>query len=568
MKNTNIIITILGLFLMLSCTSVLDKEDFTAITPNDVWNSAEMIDAVINDIQGSLMPGWDYNASVSDEAPDPQGQMNDFLKGTATIDGWDHWYYTDIEKINQFLEKIKQTNFTEEIPAWEGQALFWRSWCYFNMVKGYGGVPLILEPQDPTNQESLFVKRSSTSACFEQIVKDLDKSIADLPDEWTGDNYGRIDKGAAMAFKGRVLLFWASPLFNPSNEVTRWQDAYEANKDAIDFLSGLGKGLLSDFSKIWTEEQNKEVIMLNQFYYPDHVYAQNSIRPLSYSRNAYGQCMPMLNTVNAFPMRDGSDFNPLTTAYDTLFMHRDDRFYATVAYNGCDYKIGELRDGEHLWIGRTSSDGMLEYAVHNPAEAYSYNITGFMNKKGLDPTLLKTTAEQATVDWIEIRYAEVLMNYGEAANEIGKASEALDVLYQIRARANILPGNDNHYGIKETTTEQIRERYIKECFVEFLFEGKRLDDLRRWKRFDIVNDQVKQYGIVSWLKSGEALPELTDNINQIWSKFEPRVVEVTPLFSYNWKDQYYFYAIPKRHLDGNPNLEQNNSWGGTFDPLQ
>ncbi len=568
MKNTNIMILASCLFLSISCTSVLDKEDYSSITPSDVWSSADMIDAVLNDIYGSLMPGWDYDASVSDEAPDPQGEMNVFLKGTATIDDWDCWLYNDIEEINLFLEKMQGTDFTDEIPEWEGQALFWRSWCYFKMVKGYGGVPLIIEPQDVTDTESLFVTRSSTSECFEQICADLDSAIAELPDEWDGDDYGRIDKGTAMAFKGRVLLFWASPLFNPSNDITRWQEAYEANKDAVDFLSGLGKGLLSDFSEIWTEEQNKEVIMVNQFYYPDHVYAQNSIRPMSYSSDSYGHCMPMLNTVNTFPMRDGSDFDPLTTAYDTLFKSRDDRFYATIAYNGCDYKIGDLNDGEHLWIGRTSSGGMLEYAVHNPAETFSYNITGFMDKKGLDPSLTKETIYEATVDWVEIRFAEVLMNYGEAANELGKTSEALDILYQIRKRASILSGDDSHYGIKETTTDEIRERYIKERFVEFLFEGKRLDDLRRWKRFDIVNDQVKQYGIVSWLKSGEELPELTDDIYQIWNKFEPSVVEVTPLHTYNWKDEYYFYAIPKEHLDSNPNLEQNNNWGGTFDPLQ
>ena len=144
----------------------------------------------------------------------------------------------------------------------------------------------------------------------------------------------------------------------------------------------------------------------------------------------------------------------------------------------------------------------------------------------------------------------------------------MNVLYQIRKRANIEPGADNRYGIKETTQSDIRERYIKERFVEFLFESKRLDDLRRWRRFDIINDQKKQYGIQSWLKPGYDIPKITDDINEIWDHFEPHIVEVTPQYTYGLKEQYYFYAIPRRHLDANPKLKQNKNWdGGEFDPL-
>ena len=115
----------------------------------------------------------------------------------------------------------------------------------------------------------------------------------------------------------------------------------------------------------------------------------------------------------------------------------------------------------------------------------------------------------------------------------------------------------------------IRERYIKERFIEFLFENKRLDDLRRWRRFDIVNNQQKRYAIESWLKPGIDIPKKTDDINAIWDHFEIKVVEESPRYTYNMKDQYYFYAIPKKHLDANSKLQQNNNWdGGTFDPLK
>ncbi len=567
MKKYHIIITIA--LLLQSCTSVLDKEDFSAITPNDVWTNEKMINALIDDIHGSSMPAWAYDGHLSDEAPQSRATMDAFLQGTATIDYWDHWHYKNIEKVNLFLKNIEETEFTDQIPGWRGQGLFWRSWYYFDMVKGYGGVPLILEPQDINNKESLFVERAPTTTCFAQIVKDLDEAISVLPDNWDSNEYGRIDKGTVMAFKGRVLLFFASPLFNPEGNSQRWEEAYKANKEAVDYLRNQGKGLYPNYADIWYNERNEEVIMVNQFFAPDHKYNQNGIRPMSYTRDDVARNLPLMNTVNTFPMRDGSDFDPEVIAYDTLFKHRDDRFYAIVAYNGSDLNIKELKPGEHIWTGRDQNGISIEFPIHNPGETFDPINTGFLCKKSLDPNIDKSTVGDATVDWVEIRFAEVLMNYGECANETGKTEEALQVLYDIRKRANILPGTDNKYGLKETSQDQIRERYIKERFVEFLYESKRLDDLRRWRRFDIVNSQKKQYGIQTWLKPGKSIPAITDDINEIWDWFEPHIVEVTPLYSYNLKENQYFYAIPRKHLDSNSKLEQNNNWdGGTFDPLK
>ena len=87
-----------------------------------------------------------------------------------------------------------------------GQALFWRAWNYWDKVFTLGGVPLILEVQDVSDINSLLVSRNSTSECMAQIVKDLDEAISLLPDTWDDANYARIDKGCAMALKGRILF--------------------------------------------------------------------------------------------------------------------------------------------------------------------------------------------------------------------------------------------------------------------------------------------------------------------------------------------------------------------------
>ena len=239
------------------------------------------------------MPEWPVNGSAADEGTDGDIGMNEFLKGIATLDSKNNWQYTTIDKINLFLSKIDGTPYSAEtIKQFKGQALFWRAWVYFSMVKDYGGVPLILNPQDITNIDGLFVKRNKTSECFTQIIKDLDDAISNLPDVFSGTDYGRIDKGTALAFKGRVLLFYASPLFNPSNDAARWQAAYTATKRQKIFWKARGKGLYSTFKNIWTTERNKEVIMVNQFFAPDHYqyWFQASLRPM-FITNGSGDSM-------------------------------------------------------------------------------------------------------------------------------------------------------------------------------------------------------------------------------------------------------------------------------------
>lgn len=563
-------IAMLPLLFLSSCNKVLDKNNLGVFGGEQVWTSETMTSAYLSNIYASLMPGWPVNGAASDEATDGNPGLGAYLQGTATIDSRNNWQYTVIDKINLFLTKIDGTPYAaDKIKAYKGQALFWRAWVYFSMVKDYGGVPLILGVQDYKNPAFLFVKRNSTTECFAQINSDLDSAVLLLQPAFTGADFGRIDKGTALAFKGRVSLFYASPLFNPTNDVARWQAAFLATKIAKEYLVGQGKGLYPSFGSIWNTEQNSEVIMMNQFYKPDHYTDQAAVRPLFITKDAWGANEPALALVNAFPMKDGSVFDPTKAlAYDTLFKYRDDRFYATLTFNGGKYNTPDFKPGENIWTGYNSDGLSLEKILHN--NNANNGRSGFWQIKGLDPTLDKTNVHFGTVDWIEIRFAEVLMNYGEAANESGNTAEALQVLYTIRNRAGILPGSGN-YGITASSTPTLREVYINERFVEFAFEGKRWDDLRRLRRFDILNSQLSKKAVLMWMKPGAAVPIISDDIYDptVWSRFTPKIIDnIDAPYTYNVLDKYYFYAIPKTHLDKNANLLQNKDWGGTFDPLQ
>ena len=443
------------------------------------------------------------------------------------------------------------------------------------MVSDYGGVPLILEAQQPTTDLTQLQKpRNKTSECVTQILKDLDDAIALLPDAFTDNDLGRIDKGAAMAFKGRVLLFYASSLFNGLGGVATWQKAYDANKAAKEFLDARGKGLHSPYSKIWDDELNKEVVMGRRYNYPQATYFQGGLMPLKWSKDDVGYDRPSLELVNAFPMKDGSSWESQTRNYDTLFRNRDDRFYANIYYNGSpnQYLKGMRDDKTYLWTYFTSISNYngatgLEGTHNQVTEDPLWSNSSFYRIKAIDKNIDKGTVYNGAVDWIEIRYAEVLMNYGECANELGKPTEALDVLKQIRSRAGVLPGITDDYGITALTMADIKDAYQKERFVEFSFENKRWNDLRRWKMFDYLRGLPQRHGIAVLLKPGESnVTPLTD-INTAWGKFTSTVIE-TDAVNIAVQDQYYIYGIPKSILDRNPLLKQNNNWGGDFDPLQ
>ena len=581
MKNKfNISILVFIVILSAGCTKVLDKSNLTAVNPADVWSDAAISKAYLDDIYAKMMPGNPSGSgNNTDEGVPYQKQTNIWLQGGATYDSYDIYkdQFTNIRSINIFLSNIDNASFDDDSKrSFKGQALFWRAWAYYQLTKSYGGVPVITAPQAPTSDlNDLQLPRNKTTECIAQIVKDLDDAVALLPDVWTGEDVGRIDKCAAMAFKGRVLLFFASPLFNPSGDQSKWQAAYDACLAAKKECDAQAKGLYAPYSKIWDDELNKEVVMVRRYNYPQATYFQGGLIPLNFSQDDVGYDRPSLELVNAFPRKDGSKWNTATMSYDTLFRSRDDRFYETVYYNGSPYQyLAKMKSmNTYLW---TYFDVVDDYnsgtgitGTHNPVTTDPlWSNSSFYRIKAIDKTSnMATSVYNAGVDWPEIRYAEVLMNYGEAANELGKTTEALDVLYAIRARANILAGASGKYGITATAVPDIRTAYQNERFVEFAFENKRLDDLRRWKLFGYLRALPQRHGLGIVLKSGQTDVQPMDDINTVWTKFSSTVIK-TDLADIAIKDDYYIYGIPLTYINRNPKLLQNNNWGGTFDPLQ
>ena len=577
-------------FTLVQCGDPLDKENLAAITADLVWSTPEIAEGLVNDMYGSFMPGtaWDfdgfYNSTDEGGSIDRNATISSqYLRGTIISSSYDYYPYTEIRRINIFLASVDDATFAVETKnVLKGQALFWRAWAYFHMVRAYGGVPLILQAAEPDDTESIFVPRNKTSECFTQIIKDLDEAIPLLNPK---NENGRVDKIAAMAFKGKVLLFKASPQFNRSNNPALWQEAYAANKDALAFADSQGKGLYDDYRNIWLDEMNREVIMVRRYTYPSYTnsYSQAGMRPLAYARGAVGFNIPSLELVNAYPMKDGSRWDPATMDYRKLHENRDERFYASIAYNGAAPYISPMFGNENMWTYWFDMDGDPGTGI-NGKEARQDDITDFGEFQGnyhsttsfypvkmLDQNITKINVEDGEVDWIVLRYAEVLMNFAEAANEAGHTDEALSALYQIRARARIEAG-DGRYGIQATTTDELRKVIQDERFVEFAFEDKRFWDLRRWRIYASTFNNLEgkyRHGLrIEYNGDVDSRPRFLTDINTVWDQFTVTVINDVEPTNVLEEDKYSFFGIPTSILDRNSKLEQNNTWGGTFDPLE
>jgi starch-binding outer membrane protein, SusD/RagB family len=593
-NTLGIALVAIGSILPIACKKGLDYTNTSAISPENVWKDPVMIGAFLNDIYASLMPGWSFDGNSSDEGYNGVKTLGNYQRGIISVDATtSSLTYAPIEKINFFLDNIGgvgSTVINDNLKAqYVGEAKFWRAWGYWNMVRNLGGVPLILKAQKET--DSLFVPRNKTSECVAQIVKDLDEAIAALPGKYSAaSDYGRITKVAAMAFKGQVLLWYASPLFNPTNQAARWQAAYDANKAAKEYAESQGHGLFANYRNIWYTERNKEVIMVRQYINPGATIAFNSIRPQPLTKDATNANQPILSLLLAYPKRDGSpmqfDKNQLTDpAYNQQFMtdfytNRDDRFYATITPGGVPYPTPDevspvYIKGNSFWdVFRFDGTKYVSAmaVIHNGMTGGGQ--TGFWDRKGLDTTLVAALYAQGQSDWPVIRYAEVLMNYGEAANELGgHQAEALDVLKQVRQRAGITAGGSGNYGITASTQAEFRDAYIKERQVEFAFENKRLPDLRRWKRYDILNSQVFKQTIYAVLNTGATVvPSETILNSTTRAKFTAvfkENLDDDANFKFNLDLNHWFYAIPPSQIALSKNvITQNSEWGGAFDPLQ
>lgn len=533
---------------------------------NAVYNSLPALHNRLSD--SYLDAATDDGVATRDKGGD--GSLENYRNGRlsagniASLDGsaWTN-FYKGIRRANLFLEKIEGYPSSTQLPKEEivrmkAETRALRAYFYFELMKRWGGVPLagdeVFDYDDDWN-----IPRSSIADCAKYIMDEISpespsscyKDLYDamsLPPAGLESSVGRINKGVALALISRLKLYLASPLYNETNDKDKWQEAADAAKAVIDLN-------VYDLYTVPTKKENpaflelfgvkeafpnKEAIMIKEAAAGTSVESNNS--PCGYQRNkSRGYTSPSQNLVDAFPMLDGKEIGDPASKYvydpQNPYENRDPRLTYTVFYNGSRW----LKRGVQTFNGgldRSDIPGLIT------------TQTGYYLRKFLG--LNEEKADNAGYNSVPhhyqiIRYAEILLNYAEALNEVDKdanAAEIEDCLIKLRKRAGIEPGADDRYGLPVAYTQDEMRRIIRnERRIELAFEEHRFWDIRRWKMAeDVMNRPVR--GV-------EIAKEADGTLRYKYVDVRPSTFDATKM---------YWYPIPRGEMQGNPELTQNPGW--------
>ena len=426
------------------------------------------------------------------------------------LDWWDNGYKL-IREANYFMESLSKSEGLDEayISQRMAEARFIRAFNYFALVKRYGGVPLITKTQsldDP--KEILYPMRDKEQAIYDFILSECELCAEDLPGKSLDADLGRATKYAALSLRCRAALYAASIaefgevkldglVGIPAESASKYyQIAYDA---ADEIIREGGFGLYDknadktqNFKDIFLDEGNKETIWAVR-----HTGSTRNASFWSYDfvqcpKNAWGggnKDMPYLEFVEEFEHIDGTPGKFDATVFDgrlwtleDLLANRDPRLFATVYTQGTifqgkmiDYHKGLIRPDGKIQDDTGSYEGVMtrgNYGVDGSMGS-SFGVMKYLNPSN-DNNLW---TNESSTDYIVFRYAETLLNFAEAALQLGYDGEALEKVNLIRERAGIAPLTS----IDHKAIEHERK-------VELAFEGHRYWDARRWR---VAADELK-----------------------------------------------------------------------------
>ena len=277
-----------------------------------------------------------------------------------------------------------------------------------------------------------------------------------------------------LALKGRVLLYNASPLFNPANDQSRWVAAAEACRAALDTALNTGYALHGNYGEIFIQYFNREVIWSRP---APGAFGDGGIDREMNPRgaNGYGNINPLQELVDDYEMKNtglpitdpASGYNP-QRPYDG----RDPRFAATILYPGA------------MWKGR-----LLDPNGADAPRSGQISTNYWPRKYQLESVNLFAGTGATDRKWVLMRTAELYLNYAEAENEArGPGSAVYNAINAVRARAGM---PDYGGGSKDAVREKIR----RERRIELALEDHRFWDVRRWKIAETI-DNREVHGVI------------------------------------------------------------------------
>ena len=569
-----------------ACNGVLDLTPTDQLSDAAVFADPKLTQAFLNDMYRGMGHGL-YEimlASVSDETHFIHDYHTSEIVTSiitssyrAALDDprFSHFNWSSnfsrIRQTNIFLSHIDATTFD---AAWKqrmkGEAYFLRAYFYHNLMRMYGGVPLITKVYGLN--EDYKVARNSFKETVDFIVANADSAAGLLPTSYTGADVGRATKGAALALKARVLLYAASDLYNvnpsanaltgyttPQDRTALWRAAKNAAQAVMDIGSyGLfrptpasSQEAAQNYADLFLQKTSQEAIMSRFFLTTrdDGAYPNRDDGPNGY--HTWGGNTPIQNLVDDYRMADGSKFDWNNPAHAAApYQNRDPRFYGSILHDGAPWRArptdvknldpaGTIQTFRQLKL----SDGSVVAGLDtrdSPVENWNGAYSGYYLRKFIDPSLNAQFTRQE-VPWIFFRYAEVLLNYAEASIELNELGDAVNVLNQIRLRAGMPPFSA---GLGQAA---LRDEYRNERRVEMVFEEQRFFDVRRWMIAPAVLSKVAG-GINIFVEGTSSTDRST------WKNY--RYV-IDTIQARAWDNKLYFMPIHINEMNRNGLLTQN-----------
>lgn len=568
------ILYFLGIIIILSaCESVLDIKPTNMISEDDVKNDPKLVDAFLNKIYTNVR--WQTRGNNNDYDPDQgilhvmSGEMNvfaawqvPFAAAVKIIDEngangtVEYWPYGNIRSANEIIKILQEATFDEDMVNQKtAEARFLRAFMYFEMVKRYGGVPLITEPQSidqPT--EELFVLRNSEKEIYDFVASEMDDLVNILPDSYTTDEFGRPTKWAAYALKSRAMLYAGSIAkygqvqlngllgFPASEAGSYFLKAYDASMQVINNSPhALYKGNpdpVKNYGEIFIKDGNSEVIFAEVFNLSllkthswNYVCMPDGFQTGWGSNNWY-----YLESWERYEYQDGTSGKlnwaqldgKVKFSLEDLILKKDPRFLASAFYPEIPWQ------DKKVYL-HNSTKGTIPAGSDWPAVAPNRNRTktGMMVRKRVNEAIKLPISNEDETDFIVFRTGEMYLNAAEAAFERGDEPEARRLINIIRDRAG-MPAKT------VVTIDDVRN----ERFVELYIEEHHYWDLRRW-RIAVQELNGKGFKGVIW------------DYYIAENKYTMKLKDADYSQIRTFAERNYYFPMGKDRLADNPNLVEN-----------
>ena len=602
-------------FCLLSMVVFGCNDDFVNTKPLDqlgestVWTDPALAEAFVSEIYAGFGNGGfdeQMNASLTDETmfTHPGRNITTITESRSNpadpgwINGTLSWgnMFLRIRACNLALSNLEAPKFNSPVlvDRMKGEVKFLRAYYYQQLLRYFGGVPIIDKPFT-LNDSDFLSPRNTWEECVNFIVKNCDEAAALLDGKTTVA--GRANKAAALALKARILIYAASDLHDmptakskssalasyakpelvgyvSGDRKARWEKARDAAKAVLD-LPGFGYALnltnpasaadgTANYMNASLAKNGGEKEIFIGRYFINAKQEGGGRQGLFNGPNGYHNWAgntPIQLMVDDYEMMDGSKFNWNKAEHASApYLNRDPRFYASILYEGAPWKprtsdvaskdpANQIQTGQYILANGTTVFGLD--TRKSSVEDWNGSYTGYYIRKFVDPNpaiIDQNTWQQ--VPWPILRYTEMVFHYAEALIELGDNANALLWLNKVRFRSGMPALTE--------TGDALKQRFRNEKRVEMYLEEQRYHDTRRWMIAPTtLGRKANGINVTGVAKAGATIPN-PYRFDPTAFSYTYKVFEIDPgKENRAWLDKMYYLPIHRDEMNRNNKLVQN-----------